>query len=57
MYSVTAWFEQDFKIQILFLETSTEFSIIISEAASFLPGPVFPPSLLGIMWQLPFPIV
>lgn len=57
IYSGTTWLEQDFNLQVPFLETPTEFSIIINEATSFLPGPVSSPSHQGIMWQLPFPIV
>lgn len=57
MHSGTTRLEQDFNLQVPFLETPTEFSIIINEATSFLPGPVSSPSRQGIMWQLPFPIV
>ena len=57
MHSVTTWLKQDFSTQAPFLETPAEFSIIIYEATSFLLGPVFSPSLQGIVWQLPFPIV
>lgn len=56
-HSVTGWLEQDFNLQVPFLETPMEFSIIIYGATSFLPGPVFSPSLQEIMWQLPFPTV
>lgn len=57
MNSVTTWLEQGFSLQVPFLETPTEFSTIINEATSFLPGPVSSPACQGIMWQLPFPIV
>lgn len=56
VYLVTTWLEQDFHAEILFL-ANPQFSVIIYEATSFLPGPVFPLSLLGIIWWLPFPIV
>lgn len=38
MNSVTTWFEQDFNLQVPFLETPIEFPIIINEATSFLPA-------------------